>query len=146
MNIRRSLAGLLVALVASGAIAWADVPIVEKGKPRAVIVVADRATPVALYAAEELRAHIEKATGERLAISREVGTWFPDGWLEAGGRSLILVGDSMLAAAMGYETAKIDPEKLVVLIGFESSPSSYQYFSSLVGKQQTSETTCKRVA
>lgn len=71
---------LLVAVVgvlsicADARIADADtgsLVLVKSGEARSVVVTADEPSPVAEYAAEELVAHIEKATGARLEIARE---------------------------------------------------------------------------
>ncbi len=60
----RLIALLLLALPS----ALASVTLVEGGKPAASIVIPRGATGVERYAAEELRDHIEMATGARLAI------------------------------------------------------------------------------
>ena len=47
----------------------ASVDIVRDGEVRAVVVTADKPSPIAAYAAAELVAHIETATGKRLAVA-----------------------------------------------------------------------------
>ena len=88
--------------------AYADVILVDNGKARAVIVVGDSPTRLARYAAEELRTQIEKTSGRRLAVIREKDLPAKEE------RSVILVGDSKLAASLGYETSKIEPESTIV--------------------------------
>jgi len=54
---------LCVAAAAQGA-----VRLVVRGEPMAVIVIPDEATRMSQYAAEELVAHVQKATGVQLPI------------------------------------------------------------------------------
>ncbi|MBP8952095.1 MAG: hypothetical protein KBI47_06875 [Armatimonadetes bacterium] len=49
----------------------ADLALVVGGNARSVVVTADEPSPVATYAAGELVAHVEKATGVRLEVIRE---------------------------------------------------------------------------
>lgn len=59
-----------LALVAVGADAN-SLPVVQDGKPVAVIVLPAKPFPIAKYAAEELAYHVEKASGAKLEIRRE---------------------------------------------------------------------------
>lgn len=61
---------LLLAILAS-LTAVSGVPLVVDGAPAAVIVLPADATPIAVYAAEELAEHIGKASGTRPDIQRE---------------------------------------------------------------------------
>ena len=97
---------LTVAVVALDASA-ADVPVVTDGAPQAVVVLAEEATPVAQYAAEELVHHVQKATGVKLAIASE--TAIPD---QPPGR--VFIGDTKAARAAGIEAGKLPPETFVL--------------------------------
>ena len=58
----------LLSCVAAGAV---SLPLVENGKPMAVIVLPAEPFPIAQYAAEELVHHVVKASGAKLEIRRE---------------------------------------------------------------------------
>ena len=49
----------------------ADVCLVRDGKPCVVVVTADKPSPVAAYAAQELVEHVKKATGQVLPVAVE---------------------------------------------------------------------------
>ncbi|MFW5869074.1 MAG: hypothetical protein ACOCX2_14710, partial [Armatimonadota bacterium] len=67
----RTLAFIMVALIALSTIALADVPLVTDGQARAVVVTPAEPLPVVQYAAEELAYHVERATGVALPIATE---------------------------------------------------------------------------
>lgn len=73
-----------------------ELALVEDGKPRAIVVTADRPTPVAAHAAEELAVHIEKATGVRLPVVRESDA-------DAEKLVRIYIGDTTAARRQGIE-------------------------------------------
>jgi len=83
------------ALLLGGGLASAEMVIVEDGEARAEVVIASEPTPVAEYAAEELVAHIEKATGVQLTMVGEDEA--------AGDLSRIYVGDTQAAREEGLE-------------------------------------------
>ncbi|MEW6356759.1 MAG: DUF4838 domain-containing protein [Planctomycetota bacterium] len=83
--------------------AWADMTIVVGGKPMAVVVIAEDATPVARYAAEEFVYHIEKATGAKLSVVAENA--IPD---MPPGR--VYIGNCKATKEAGINVAKLPPE------------------------------------
>lgn len=98
------MAGLLgLAAVA----ARAEFPVVAGGQPAAVIVLAEKPTPVSRYAAHELVWHLERATGAKLAIVRE-------GAEPADVPGRIYLGATRAAQAAGIDVAKLAPETYVL--------------------------------
>lgn len=87
----------------------ADVTLVTEGAPGAVIVMADKPTRVALYAAEELAHHVEKACGVRLAVIAENA----DG---ADQLKRIYVGDSRAAREAGIHADKLSAEAFTLRV------------------------------
>lgn len=82
------------------------VVIVGNGQPTAVIVTADQPTPVARYAAQELIAHVEKATGAKLVTLTESAA-------EAAvpqSNARIYIGDTRAARAAGVDAPKLAAE------------------------------------
>ena len=77
-------------------VALAGVPIVKNGEAKAIIYLPADATPTARYAAKELQEHIRKATGAKLEITST--------YVEDGPASVILVGPSAKATALGVTT------------------------------------------
>lgn len=98
------LAGLLALAAAA---ARADVPVVVHGKPAAVIVLAENPTSVSRYAADELVAHLARATGATLAIVRE-------GAEPADVPNRIYLGATRAAQAAGIDVAHLAPETYVL--------------------------------
>lgn len=99
-------AGLLLCFASAEVIAGA-IPLVENGRPAAVIVIADRPTAVARYAAEELVTHVELATGVRPTVVAE----------SAIGRTpacCVYVGDGRAVRSMGIAVEKLPPEAFVL--------------------------------
>ena len=62
---------LTLVLLAMAAVGADPLPVVQDGKPTAVIVIPAKPFPVAQYAADELVYHVRKASGARLEIRRE---------------------------------------------------------------------------
>ncbi|MCK5805029.1 MAG: DUF4838 domain-containing protein [Lentisphaeria bacterium] len=86
----------------------AELTLVENGEPRAVIVTADRPTRLVAYAVEELRDHVQRATGAELPVVKE-------GKLkQSDTRTRITVGDCSIARTAGFETTALPPETIVV--------------------------------
>ncbi|NOZ23259.1 MAG: DUF4838 domain-containing protein [Planctomycetes bacterium] len=85
--------------------ARADMTIVADGKPMAVVVIAEDATPVAKYAAEEFAYHIKKATGAKLPIVTETENAIPD---EPPGR--VYIGNCQAARKADIDIGKLPPE------------------------------------
>lgn len=77
-----------------------EVVLVEKGKARAVVVTADSPSRMAAYAAEELVAHVKKASGATLLVAKESAV--PTGFAHR-----VYVGDTQAARRLG-----IKPDKL----------------------------------
>lgn len=81
----------------------AGVRVVHDGKVEAVIVMADRPTAVARYAAQELIYHVERATGAKLAVVSE-GTAPP------ASTTRIYLGDCVATRAVGIDVRSLPPE------------------------------------
>src|SRR5690348_7137872 len=92
---------ILVALLSSIFLASAQataVTLVEKGQPRAVIIVPEKTTPVVANAARVLRDHIKQMSGTELPIRTEgriTGSPSQD-------RAWILVGEGKLTEKLGW--------------------------------------------
>lgn len=94
--------GMVMSVVA---LARADIPLVRDGRAVATIVTPDSPSPVVSYAALELVAHIERATGAKLPIVAETAT------SPANGRAPhIYLGDTRAARTAGIDAAKLAPE------------------------------------
>jgi len=89
--------------------AWADVTLVSDGQPKAVIVIADKPTRVARYAAQEVAYHVEKASGAKLEILAE-GAVKPDG------RARVYVGESAAVREAGIDVTKLKAETFVLRV------------------------------
>lgn len=87
----------------------ADLSLVSDGKPQAVIVISDKPTRVARYAAEELAHHVQKASGTKLEVLAEASA-------KGDTRSRIYVGDSAAAREAGIDVSKLSPETFVLRI------------------------------
>ncbi|MES2597967.1 MAG: DUF4838 domain-containing protein [Verrucomicrobiota bacterium] len=99
-----------VTLLVSGfSPSWADVTLVSDGKPQAVIVISDKPTRVARYAAEELAHHVQKASGAQLEVIAE-GSAKPDA------RPRIYVGDSVATREAGIDVTKLSPETFILRV------------------------------
>ena len=106
----RTLCLILMCLTAWSGRARAELVLVEDGKARSVIVVADKPSAAARFAAEELREHLRKATGSRPAVVRE-------GDLAKDDRRVrILVGDTKRTAAHGFQTGRLRAESTLVRV------------------------------
>ena len=97
--------GLL--LLATPVVARAEVRLVADGKAQAVIVIADRPSAVAKYAADELVAHLEKATGVRLEVIGE-------STLAKATGSRVFIGDTRASREAGMDDGKLAPETYVL--------------------------------
>jgi hypothetical protein len=75
-------------------------PLVEDGKPRAVIVIPAEPFPVAEHAAKELAYHVEKASGAKLEIRREPTTGAVPG-------PALYVGATRAAREAGIDAGKL---------------------------------------
>ncbi|WP_395749092.1 DUF4838 domain-containing protein [Prosthecobacter sp.] len=102
---------LLLALLPN--VACADMTLVSEGAPRAIIVIADKPTRVARYAAEELVRHVEKASGAKLEIQAE-------STVNAGTRPRIFIGDSAAVRKEGINVEKLGPETFVLRVTDEA--------------------------
>ena len=100
----RLAAGL--ALLAAGQ-GRADVTLVAAGRPQAVIVVPADAPAVVRYAAEELRYHVEKASGAELPI-------VSDGQPPAEPAGRVCLGDCSATREAGIVSAQLPPEACVI--------------------------------
>lgn len=97
---------------AAGAVAAAEspasaLPVVREGRPVAVIVTAERPTAVASYAAQELRGHVEMATGAVLRIVTE-------GAVPADANVRIFLGATEAARGAGIDVRQLAPETAVL--------------------------------
>lgn len=101
----------LAAVWATGlARAHGEVTFVQDGRARAIVVVADNATAIARYAAEELVSHVERASGAKLAIVREAE-------LSSGAAAArVYIGDTRAARAAGIAAAQLAPERSVLRV------------------------------
>ncbi len=90
--------------------AVSGVRITERGRPAAVVVIADNSCPVAKYAAQELVLHLEKASGARLEIVRE-----SDAPRVPPVR--IYVGSTEAAARAGIDVSGLSSEDAVIRTG-----------------------------
>ena len=84
-------------LCVGSARAGESVILVDVGRPRAVVVTAHDPSPVAAYAAEELAAQVEKATGARLPVLSESDLAADDT------RARVYVGDTKAARKTGLD-------------------------------------------
>ena len=128
-----------------GAGAWAIVAVahaggielVRAGKPAATLVVAEKATEPERFAAAELQAFIEKATGAKLDIAAKA---------PGGGQAVVLVGqtavreagDKMVAAALldqvrddGYAIVVLEQPPTLILAGKEPRSALYAVYDLL---------------
>jgi len=83
--------------------------IVIDGQARAIVVVADKPSDVAQYAAEELIEHVRKATGVMLLMFRE--SEVPT---DAAVAHRIYIGITGAAAAQGLRSDKLGPEAFIL--------------------------------
>ncbi|MBP8955151.1 MAG: hypothetical protein KBI47_22365 [Armatimonadetes bacterium] len=93
------LASTAALLSGIGAAVAADLVLVDGGTARSVVVTADKPSPLATYAAGELVAHVEKATGERLEVVGESDA--------PAGATRVYIGDTQAARRAG-----LDPDGL----------------------------------
>jgi hypothetical protein len=102
----RSLIALMLCLVLTGC-GVADVTLARDGQPVATIVTPDSPVHVVRYAAEELQAHVQLASGATLPIVRES---------EAGdvASPRVFIGATQAAAGAGIDLAALPPEGWVI--------------------------------
>ncbi len=98
---------LIATLIALGRPALAAVTLVEKGQAKAVVVLPEAPTSVASYAAEELAAHVEKATGVRLAIVAENA-------VPPEPRGRVYVGNCRAARDAGIQAGALASEEFIL--------------------------------
>jgi hypothetical protein len=82
--------------------------VVENGRPRAVIVMADHPSPVVRYAAQELVYHVARASGATLAVTTESAA-------PADGLKIYL-GPTRRARAAGIDVARLAREVFVLRV------------------------------
>jgi hypothetical protein len=85
----------------------ADIDLVRNGRAVAVVVTPDQPTPAVAYAARELVYHVEKATGEKLAVVAETA-------IPANAATRVFLGDTQAARAAGIEAGKLPLETFVL--------------------------------
>lgn len=96
-----------LALFSAYSVNGAEIELVKGGEPRAAIILPDDAQDSQLFAAEELRYHVQKASGADLSIYRESD-------LPVGHGFLIYVGSGNAAAAAGIDVEQLPPSGYVV--------------------------------
>ena len=107
-------------------IAFSQVTVVRDGKPNAIIVTAVKPSPVAAYAAEELVAHVKKATGQQLPVAMETN-------LPTGYGSRIFIGVTEAAKKQGINPDNLEVEQYILrtvgndlfVVGKEIFPEDY---------------------
>lgn len=104
MNPMRLICALLLYLAC---VAHAEVRLVADGKAQAVVVIADQPSAVAKYAANEMVAHVEKATGVRLDVIGENG-------LATALPCRVFIGGTRAARDAGIDVGKLAPEAFVL--------------------------------
>lgn len=87
--------------------AYPQIVLVLDGEAKAAIVLADAPSPVARYAAEELAAHVEKATGVRLEI-------VPESAAPADCHTRVFIGETEEAKREGIDPAHLPHEAFVM--------------------------------
>ena len=95
---------VLLVAVTSG---YAEVTLVEAGKPRAVIVTAAGAPDVVQYAAQELRDHVRQASGVTLAIVTEAN-------IPEAPSARVYLGDCRATRDLGIDASTLAPEACMV--------------------------------
>lgn len=116
----------LLASCAMASASLAKVTIVADGKAAAVVVTAEKPSPVAAYAVEEFVHHVEKATGQRLQIVTEAS--IPEGFA-----SRIFIGQTQAAKKQGIDAQALDIEQSIIrtiggdlyILGKEIQPDEY---------------------
>ncbi|HPD15183.1 MAG TPA: alpha-glucuronidase family glycosyl hydrolase [Planctomycetota bacterium] len=122
MQVRLIAAGVFAALVSWNASGF---ELIRGGKPSATLVVADKAADAERFAAAELQAFLEKATGAKLAIV---------GKLPAGGQPVVLVGQTTVREA-GEEFVTASQLAQIRDDGYAISTMAKQPALLLVGKE-----------
>ena len=100
-------------LVLPAQLVLAELPIVRNGRPLAVILVGDDASPVAYEAAEELARTIEKATGARLSTMPE-GEFIHPHSPSDDLVTKILIGDGNHVRALGIDVSQLPAEGFII--------------------------------
>ncbi len=90
-----------------GTAAAAGLTVAESGEARVPIVIGEKASPLARYAAEELRDHLQRMTGAEFEIAEEGNPGRP----AAAG---IFVGDTRVSAEAGLRSADLEAERIIV--------------------------------
>ncbi len=90
-------------VIASGPLLRAEVVLVERERPAAVVVTPDQPSAVVRYAAEELVQHVERATGVRLPVVTESA-------VPAAPAGRVFLGATRAARTAGIEGAALPPE------------------------------------
>lgn len=104
------LSGSLIGLLAvTQPVPAKSVALVDSGSARAVIVTADDPVPSAAFAAEELREHIEKATGTRLDIITESVAIPTD-------LTPVYIGETSMARRAGLKTEGLKPDAFILRV------------------------------
>ncbi len=81
--------------------------LVKDGRAGVAVVLADNPSRTALYAADELVSHIEKAAGARLPV-------FSESDVIAGYGARIFIGDTRAARGLGIELDKLGPDEFII--------------------------------
>ncbi len=110
MRIEHPLTLIVVLTLASAA--CAEVPLVVHGEGRAIVVVPAEPAPVARYAAEELVAHVARATGVELPI-------FPADAAPDEPEARVLIGRLSETYESGIEVEALDEEEAAILTAGE---------------------------
>lgn len=98
---------LMILALALASVALADVPLVVGRQARAVIITPDDPTPVVSYAAEELVAHVQLATGVTLQV-------YPRAEAPAEPPARVYLGPLSEAAEAGIDLDALDEEAAAV--------------------------------
>lgn len=134
MGVRLIAASVFVALASWNASGF---ELVRGGKPSATLVVADKAADAERFAAAELQAFLEKATGAKLSIV---------GKLPGGGQPVVLIGqatvreagEEFVAASQlgqirddGYAISTLEKQPALLLVGKEPRGTLYAVYDLL---------------
>ncbi len=135
MRARLIAAGLVVAIVASARAG--ELELVRGGKPVATIVVSDSAPAPERFAAAELQALLERATGARLAIAAKAPQG-AQGVVVVGQAAVREAGEQFLKAAQldqlrddGYATVVTSQPPALILAGKEPRGTLYAVYRLL---------------
>lgn len=108
-----TLAAMITAMMVSPAAVKAqDAVLIERGKAKSQIVVADQPSRVAMDAAMLVQATLRKMSGAELQIVRESTAQIPP----AAGQAWIAIGDTRLARSHGIDPTLLKPEEIRVVV------------------------------